>query len=109
MLLKGSSHAQGGMVIEAEGGEAIINKRSTKMFAPILSAINEAGGGVAFTNTRYNDGGYAARRAVNNTITSDSIAEAVSKALGKLKIYTTIEDINKGQTNYTKIADRGNY
>ena len=109
MLLKGSSHAQGGMMIEAEGGEAIINKRSTKMFAPILSAINEAGGGIAFTSTRYNDGGYAARRAVNNTITSDSIAEAVSKALGKLKIYTTIEDINKGQTNYTKIADRGNY
>lgn len=109
MLLNGNSHAQGGMMIEAEGGEAIINKRSTSMFAPILSAINEAGGGIAFTNTRYNDGGYAARRAVNNTITSDSIAEAVSKALGKLKIYTTIEDINKGQTNYTKIADRGNY
>lgn len=109
MLLSGASHAQGGMVIEAEGGEAIINKNSTRMFAPILSAINEAGGGIAFTNTRYNDGGYAARRAVNSTITSDSIAEAVSKALGKLKIYTTIEDINKGQTNYTKIVDRGNY
>ena len=55
-LLTGSSHDQGGIpvsvggsrVVEAEGGEAIINKRSTQMFTPLLSAINEAGGGVAF-------------------------------------------------------------
>ena len=54
-MLVGPSHAQGGIkistpsgMIEAEGGEAIINKRSTKMFAPVLSAINQAGGGVKF-------------------------------------------------------------
>lgn len=55
-MLKGKSHAQGGIPFtvdgqggfEAEGGEALINKRSTKMFRPILSAINKAGGGVAF-------------------------------------------------------------
>jgi hypothetical protein len=56
-LLVGPSHAKGGIkintpggMIEAEGGEAIINKRSTAMFKPILSAINEAGGGVKFAN-----------------------------------------------------------
>jgi hypothetical protein len=55
-LLSGPSHAQGGIPFtvggqagfEAEGGEAIINKKSTAMYAPLLSAINEAGGGVAF-------------------------------------------------------------
>lgn len=52
-ILKGASHANGGIPFtvagrggfEAEGGEAIINKRSTSMFTPLLSAINEAGGG----------------------------------------------------------------
>lgn len=48
----GGSHANGGVLIEAEGGEAIINKNS--MSNPILrsmaSAINVAGGGVPFAN-----------------------------------------------------------
>lgn len=47
-MLFGASHAQGGIPIEAEGGEAIINKRSTAMFREELSAINQAGGGVRF-------------------------------------------------------------
>jgi hypothetical protein len=48
-LLKGASHEQGGIATpfgEMEGGEAVINKNSTKKFAPILSAINQMGGGV---------------------------------------------------------------
>lgn len=55
-VLNGPSHANGGIPFavggrlgfEAEGGEAIINKRSTAMFRPMLSAINQAGGGKAF-------------------------------------------------------------
>lgn len=50
-ILNGASHAQGGIDTpygELEGGEAVINKRSTAMYAPILSQINEAGGGVKF-------------------------------------------------------------
>lgn len=47
-ILYGPSHAQGGIMlsngVEAEGGEAIINKRSTAAFAPILSAINSYNG-----------------------------------------------------------------
>jgi hypothetical protein len=50
----GPSHAQGGIQltrqgravgIEIEGGEAIINKRSTALFGSVLSAINQLGGG----------------------------------------------------------------
>lgn len=55
MLLKGKSHAQGGIpiltpngMIEAEGGEVIINKVSSKLFRGLLSDINVAGGGVKF-------------------------------------------------------------
>ncbi|MHC4647310.1 MAG: hypothetical protein ACYTBJ_17605, partial [Planctomycetota bacterium] len=50
-ILKGPSHSQGGIRTpygELEGGEAVINKRSTKMFKPLLSKINQAGGGVKF-------------------------------------------------------------
>lgn len=57
-ILDGASHANGGIPFsiggrlgfEAEGGEALINKKSTSMFAPLLSAINVAGGGKKFAN-----------------------------------------------------------
>jgi hypothetical protein len=42
----GNSHSNGGVLIEAEGGEVVINKRSSRMFRNQLSAINQAGGGV---------------------------------------------------------------
>lgn len=55
-ILNGKPHSQGGIPMtvdgvggyEGEGGEAIINKKSTAMYAPLLSALNEAGGGVKF-------------------------------------------------------------
>ena len=56
-LVHGKSHAQGGekfavggRVVELEGGEAVINKRSTAMFGRQLSAMNAAGGGVKFAD-----------------------------------------------------------
>ena len=52
-LIEGNSHNEGGVPIqggraEVEGGEAIINKKSTAMFREELSMINQAGGGVKF-------------------------------------------------------------
>lgn len=50
-ILQGPSHAEGGIATpfgELEGGEAVINKTSTAMFAPFLSVINQAGGGKTF-------------------------------------------------------------
>ena len=56
-MVHGKSHAQGGekfavggRVVELEGGEAVINKRSTSMFRNQLSAMNSAGGGVKFAD-----------------------------------------------------------
>ncbi|GAA4362099.1 hypothetical protein GCM10023185_29690 [Hymenobacter saemangeumensis] len=57
-IADGPSHEQGGIPllrqgyhtgIEIEGGEAIINRNSTKLFLPLLSQINQAGGGRALT------------------------------------------------------------
>jgi hypothetical protein len=56
-MVQGKSHANGGekfavggRVVELEGGEAVINKRSTAMFRGQLSAMNSAGGGVKFAD-----------------------------------------------------------
>ena len=46
----GEKFAVGGRVVELEGGEAVINKRSTAMFRNQLSAMNAAGGGVKFAD-----------------------------------------------------------
>ena len=98
MLIKGKSHAMGGVPIEAEGGEAIINKRSAAMFAPLLSAINEAGGGVPFVSGRYSDGGFATR-AVRQTA-QPITAKEMATVLQDLKVYTSIEDYKKSEKNY---------
>ncbi len=106
-LISGRTHAQGGEVIEAEAGEAIINRRATQMFLPLLSAINQAGGGVPFV-APYSDGGYAARYEAEK-IDRASIAQAVRTGLSDLKIYTTIEDIRRADRRYTQVESRGNF
>jgi hypothetical protein len=56
-MVHGPSHAKGGVkfnvggqVHELEGGEAVINKKSTEMYKDVLSQINQAGGGKKFSH-----------------------------------------------------------
>jgi len=52
-LLQGPSHAEGGIDTkfgEMEGGEAVINKKSTAKYFNTLSRINQDQGGVAFAS-----------------------------------------------------------
>lgn len=97
-LLVGDSHANGGIPFtvngqsgfEAEGGEAIINKRSTAMFRPLLSAINEAGGGKRF----FADGGLTpVMSGVNSSVSStgamldmDSFARTIVDGINDKKV-----------------------
>lgn len=108
LLLNGPSHANGGIPIEAEGGEAIINKRSTAMFTPLLSAINMAGGGVPFVSTR-SDGGYTARSIQQNIDMKEfgkMLTKSVVQGVEKLKVYTAIRDLNDAQDDFVKMEDR---
>jgi len=50
-LIGGRRHAQGGTVIEAEAGEAIMTRGAVTLFGPLLSAINQMGGGTSFGST----------------------------------------------------------
>jgi hypothetical protein len=56
-LIGGRRHAQGGTLIEAEQGEAIMTRGAVTMFGPLLSSLNQMGGGTSFApnalTTRY--------------------------------------------------------
>lgn len=68
-LINGASHSQGGVPFtvngvggfEAEGGEYIINKRSTAMFRPLIESINEAGRTGSMNNKYFANGGATPR------------------------------------------------
>ena len=71
-------------------GESVINARSTSMFAPILSALNEAGGGKAFNGA----GGSAG---------FDYMASAVAAGMASADIYVSVEEIDRVGTRMSRI------
>ena len=85
----GEKFAVGGRVVELEGGEAVINKRSTAMFRDQLSAMNAAGGGVKFA-----DGGL-----LNSTTFTQSQFNALSRNQGGSmnKVVVVESDITETQ------------
>jgi len=110
-MVNGPSHANGGVkfavggqVNELEGGEAVINKRSTSMFKPILSALNVAGGGRKFAegglinDARLSSLGnlgsnpLSSITSINSTI-SDDIVNRIGEAVkGNLKVTNVVTD-----------------
>jgi hypothetical protein len=48
-MIEGPRHAGGGVMINAEGGEAVMTRGAVTMFGPMLSAMNQMGGGTSFT------------------------------------------------------------
>jgi hypothetical protein len=57
-MINGPRHAQGGVMIEAEGGEAVMTRGAVTMFQPLLSAMNQMGGGTSFTKGAAGQAGY---------------------------------------------------
>ena len=99
-MIEGDSHSMrsGGVHLLAEGGEAIINKRSVSMFKPLLSSINQAGGGVPImasggivpdiTNSRFINLERALEQSRPVLITSD-LRAVESQEIG-VKVATTL-------------------
>ena len=80
-LLEGPSHAQGGIQTkfgEMEGGEAVINKKSTAKYMGMLSRINEDQGGVAFDT-----GGVTGSQGKNRAIPKFHLGGTISGYGGK--------------------------
>lgn len=103
-VFSGKSHKDGGIkfqtggrLMEAEGGEAIINRASTSMFRNELSAINQAGGGVKFADggvTRKLDG--MVKQQQRSSLNDDDV-ERISMAINTQEVVVTESQISNVQ------------
>ena len=97
-IINGPSHKGGGTWINAEGGEAIINKRSMSIpwVHNLASDLNQIGGGVRFA-----DGGI-----VPGQTAQEAEISQLSQSLQQQQIVLPIEDLNAVQNKVTVIEDR---
>lgn len=107
-MVEGPSHAQGGVkfevggrVNELEGGEAVINKRSTSMFGGLLSEINQIGGGVKFQR-----GGITSptASAPPSAINFSAIASEVAQTIRVENVATETATVNNDVVNVDNVA-----
>ena len=111
-LLDGPSHSNGGIATpygEMEGGEAVINKASTKKFLPILSAINEAGGGVPLVNTSMMANG-GVTNVNNNNVDMSNVELLLQSYFNRpIKTYVTSSDVTTAQGVDRRLNDRTSF
>ena len=115
-LLKGKSHAQGGIPVgdtgvEVEGNEFVVNKRSTAKYLPLLDAINAEGNGGKHTimsayrtMSKYADGGSLNVQRVSASLDRNSSASILSAIEGiDLKPTVSVVDINREQRKLVQV------
>lgn len=122
-VLRGPLHRDGGIPFtvrghagfEAEGDEAIINRRSTRMYRPLLSAINQAGGGVPFERggvTRFQTGaiiGSQTSIASQQAESTTNIRNTVQSLMESFPpIVTVVTDINERQAEVAENTIKAN-
>lgn len=112
-MFRGNSHANGGVkfavggrIMEAEGGEAIINKKSTSKFKPILSAINSYNGnGVKFADGGLiNSGEKFARGGELKELTS-----LISQQSSSRKVIMVESDVTDTQNRVSNVESQATF
>ena len=116
-LLNGPSHANGGMRvqgtnIEVEGGEYVVNKRSTALNQPLIEYINNADRPVTARDLMNLQGipvnNYSSRSTPNVQVrdtytTEDKILEAIEGI--NFRPVVSVKDINTVQANIVDVTD----
>ena len=105
-MVIGNSHAQGGekfatggRVVELEGGEAVINKRSTAIFKPMLSQINSHKGfGKKFAQGGLTPGMTSTMDNARNNFSQNDIANLISDSINSQQVFVTESDISSSQS-----------
>jgi hypothetical protein len=107
------TYATGGLVMGAgtgtsdsidarlSNGESVINAKSTSMFAPMLSAINQAGGGVAIPHTKNSI--FNPNVSTSGGLDTDGIINAINE-LNNRPIETYVKEV--AVTNSQNRADK---
>ena len=112
-MFVGNSHANGGIkfrvggrIMEAEGGEAIINKKSTSMFRPVLSAINSYNG----NGVKFADGGLlnsGEKFAMGGELRSAQ--QLISGGVGTSKVVIVESDMTEVQNRISAIESQATF
>jgi hypothetical protein len=112
-MFQGNSHANGGVkfrvggrIHEAEGGEAIINKKSTSMFRPVLSAINSYNG----NGVKFADGGLlnsGEKFAMGGELRSAQ--QLISGGVGTSKVVIVESDMTEVQNRISAIESQATF
>ncbi|MBA4154158.1 hypothetical protein [Flavobacterium sp.] len=95
-------------------GESVINAKSSSMFAPLLSAINQAGGGVGLAS-----GGVASSFGISNSINNSSKGQIIDYDILASKIAQAnaslpppvlpIEDFHLANNSYVQLITGANH
>lgn len=112
-LLRGKKHSQGGIPvgntgIEVEGGEYVVNRRSTAKYLPLLQQINEEGARkktVANQLGKMASGGELNYEKINSNMDAMNTAKIVTSAIESIDMHPVVSviDINRGQKNLTEV------
>ena len=93
-MIQGPLHAGGGVMVNAEGGEAIMTRGAVTMFAPLLSMMNQAGGGTSFSKSTIGGAKYD-----NPRITKEISEPQI------IKTYVVSTDMTSEQQKQNRLKD----
>lgn len=98
--IEGASHEQGGVLVEAEGGERIVAANPSKAFPELLNLISYIGkhGGVPQT-------GYDIRHGGADGIDYERMGEVVSEAVAQLKIWLSLTELRDAEQTQVEIDE----
>ena len=90
-------------------GESVINAKSTKMFLPILSQINQAGGGVPLMNLpKMSTGGMV--NTINNNVDTSRLEEMFSSYFSQtIKAYVVSSEMTNKQNSDNVLKQRTSF
>ena len=97
----GEKFSAGGKVVELEGGEAVINKRSTAMFKPMLSDINSHNG----FGRKFEFGGISSGTAAANMQAgadgwkAKDVAALIAGAINSQQVFVSEAEITTSQSS----------
>lgn len=127
--LVGASHENGGIpinvggnMVEAEGGEIIINKNSSKKHLGLLSAINQDGGGVPLARRgmalpsvsglrRFASGGVVptSSNPTSNLASIEDVATLINSTVGNLKVINVASETSDVASRVAKIQNSAQF